>query len=121
MIDEVHHLGDESRGSTLEAVLCRMKKVQRGDGNGDEAGFRSDMRSDMRIVAVSATLPNIADIATFIEAADHAYSFDSSYRAVPLEFHVRGQGFVGKNQFMFDRGLTNSMLIILYELVIASY
>ena len=116
MIDEVHHLGDKSRGSTLEAVLCRMMKTQRvavGDGNGDEAGFRSDMRSDMRIVAVSATLPNIADIATFIEAEGHAYSFDSSYRAVPIEVHVSGQGSVGTNQFMFDRGLSKDVPDIL--------
>ena len=29
LIDEVHLLGDESRGGCLEAVLCRMKTVQR--------------------------------------------------------------------------------------------
>jgi replicative superfamily II helicase len=116
MIDEVHHLGDKSSGSTLEAVLCRMMKTQRvavGDGNGDEAGFRSDMRSDMRIVAVSATLPNIADIATFIEAEGHAYSFDSSYRAVPIEVHVSDQGSVETNQFMFDQGLSKDVPDIL--------
>ena len=118
MIDEVHHLGDKSSGSTLEAVLCRMMKTQRvavGDGNGDEAGFRSDMRSDMRIVAVSATLPNIADIATFIEAEGHAYSFDSSYRAVPIEVHFSDQGSVETNQFMFDRGLSKDVPDILEE------
>jgi len=29
LLDEVHLLGDESRGSCLEAVICRMKTVQR--------------------------------------------------------------------------------------------
>jgi ATP-dependent DNA helicase HFM1/MER3 len=29
MIDEVHLLGDESRGSCLETLICRMKTVQR--------------------------------------------------------------------------------------------
>lgn len=29
MIDEVHLLGDESRGGCLEAIICRMKTVQR--------------------------------------------------------------------------------------------
>ena len=71
------------------------------------------MRSDMRIVAVSATLPNIADIATFIEAAGNAYSFDSSYRAVPIEVHVSDQGSVETNQFMFDQGLSKDVPDIL--------
>ena len=58
----------------------------------------------MRIVCVSATLPNINDIASFVDASD-AYEFDSSYRPVPLTTHVVGLGYVGKNQFLFDKGL----------------
>jgi len=58
----------------------------------------------LRIVAVSATLPNIADIATFL-GAPNAFSFDNSYRPVPLTVHVRGFGWIGKNQYMFDRSL----------------
>jgi ATP-dependent DNA helicase HFM1/MER3 len=58
----------------------------------------------MRIVCVSATLPNIDDIASFVDAHD-AYEFDVSYRPVPLSTHVVGLGYVGKNQFLFDKGL----------------
>ena len=58
----------------------------------------------MRIVCVSATLPNISDIATFTDAHE-AFSFDSSYRPVPLSTHVVGLGFIGKNQFLFDKNL----------------
>ena len=54
----------------------------------------------MRIIAVSATLPNIADIAGFIEASE-AFVFDDSYRPVPLTKHVRGFGKVAKNEFKF--------------------
>jgi len=59
----------------------------------------------MRIIAVSATLPNISDIASFLDAHE-AYSFDSSYRPVPLATHVVGLGYIGKNQFLFDKGLS---------------
>jgi ATP-dependent DNA helicase HFM1/MER3 len=58
----------------------------------------------MRLVAVSATLPNIGDIASFLDAHE-AYIFDSSFRPVPLSTHVVGLGFIGKNQFLFDKGL----------------
>jgi len=58
----------------------------------------------MRIVCVSATLPNIVDIASFIDA-NEAHSFDSSYRPVPLTTHVVGLGYMGKNAFMFDKNL----------------
>ncbi len=58
----------------------------------------------MRLVAVSATLPNIGDIASFLDAHE-AYVFDTSYRPVPLTTHVVGLGYIGKNQFLFDKGL----------------
>lgn len=60
--------------------------------------------SAMRVVAVSATLPNISDIATFFDA-NEAYSFDDSYRPVPLTTHVSGFGKVWKNQFGFWKSL----------------
>jgi ATP-dependent DNA helicase HFM1/MER3 len=44
------HVLNESRGSTLEVVVCRMKT--RGSG--------------VRFVAVSATVPNIDDVAHWI-------------------------------------------------------
>ena len=62
------------------------------------------LRSNMRLIAVSATLPNIEDIASFLDA-NEAYCFDSSYRPVPLTTHVMGLGYIGKNQFLFDKGL----------------
>jgi ATP-dependent DNA helicase HFM1/MER3 len=58
----------------------------------------------LRIVGVSATLPNISSIAAFLDAKE-AYSFDASYRPVPLQTHVVGLGWAGKNAFMFAKGL----------------
>jgi ATP-dependent DNA helicase HFM1/MER3 len=54
----------------------------------------------MRIVAVSATLPNISDVAEFI-GANEAYVFDETFRPVPLTKHVSALGFVGKNEYRF--------------------
>lgn len=65
----------------------------------------------MRIVAVSATLPNLGDIATFV-GANEAHSFDDSYRPVPLTVHVIGQGYVGDssaNQYRFWSGLDRNI------------
>ena len=62
----------------------------------------------MRIVAVSATLPNGDDIATFLECSA-AHVFDGSYRPVPLTTHVIGCGSVRNNQYLFDKSL-NSMV-----------
>ena len=58
----------------------------------------------MRIVAVSATLPNIQDCAALISASE-CYSFDQSYRPVPLKTHVVGMGYIGKNAYFFWNSL----------------
>lgn len=60
------------------------------------------------MVAVSATLPNIAEIAMFIEA-NEAHSFDESYRPVPLTTHVVSTGRIGKNEFLFGKTLCESV------------
>jgi ATP-dependent DNA helicase HFM1/MER3 len=49
------------------------------------------VNSLVRFIAVSATLPNISEVATFFDA-NEAYTFDESYRPVPLTTHVIGQG-----------------------------
>lgn len=59
----------------------------------------------MRIVAVSATLPNISEIAEFL-TANEAFVFDASFRPVPLTTHVLGMGNAGEqNSFKFWNGL----------------
>jgi len=54
----------------------------------------------LRIIAVSATLPNILDVAEFL-GANEAFSFDESYRPVPLVTQVVGLGYIGKNEYRF--------------------
>jgi len=116
LMDEVHLLGDGSRGACLEALVCRMKAVERaaskastrhqleGTGTNNIGNHEHKPFVKIRIVAVSATLPNINDIASFLDAPK-SYAFDSSFRPVPLTTKVIGMGYVGKNQFLFDKSL----------------
>lgn len=131
LVDEVHLIADESRGCCLEAIVCRMKAIQRAAAlvNVTEEEIAASSYSNtspdainslLRFVAVSATLPNIADIAAFFEA-NEAHSFDESYRPVPLTTHVIGQGKLatdGKNgHFMFWKNLDRNVpeLVIKYS------
>lgn len=57
LIDEVQLVGDTFRGPTVEAIVARMKSVQ------NESNARQ-----VRFISVSASLPNIEDIAKWISA-----------------------------------------------------
>ena len=111
LLDEVHLLGDESRGWCLESVVTRMKTIHRAaralDATPDEISTSSypetnpeAVQSSFRIVAVSATLPNISEVADFLQA-NEAFAFDDSYRPVPLTKHVNCLGRVGNNEWKF--------------------
>lgn len=96
LIDEVHILKD-SRGATLEAVVSRMKSVG----------------SNVRFVALSATVPNSEDIATWLgkDAAcqyepAHLEVFGEEFRPVQLRKFVQGYD-VKQNDFAFDKILTD--------------
>lgn len=56
LIDEVHQLNDETRGPTMEAIVSRMKTIQASMSWGEGS------RSKLRLIAISATIPNIADV-----------------------------------------------------------
>lgn len=94
IIDEVHLLADE-RGPVIETIVARtLRRVE-------------STQSMIRIVGLSATLPNYVDVATFLRVyvpggdanAQNAatnggkgglFFFDSTYRPVPLD-----QTFIG--------------------------
>ena len=59
--------------------------------------------SKLRMLALSATLPNIHDIGTFLECTDdHIVQFDDSFRPVPLTVHVLGYP-DQKNDFFYEQ------------------
>jgi pre-mRNA-splicing helicase BRR2 len=74
IIDEIHLLHD-LRGPVLEAIVSRtIRQIE----------TTSEI---VRIVALSATLPNYEDVAEFLRVKPETglFHFDNSYRPVPLE------------------------------------
>lgn len=96
LIDEVHILSKD-RGATLEAVVSRMKSIGAG----------------IRFLALSATIPNSNDIATWLgqNASSPAipaisHHFGEEFRPVTLQRHICG--FDGSsNDFGFDTFLNS--------------
>ncbi|KAH8106105.1 Sec63-domain-containing protein [Cristinia sonorae] len=79
IIDEVHLLNDE-RGAVIETIVARtLRQVE-------------SSQSVIRIVGLSATLPNYIDVSDFLSVNRQTglFYFDSSFRPVPLEQHFIG-------------------------------
>ncbi|KAF5387927.1 hypothetical protein D9615_000311 [Tricholomella constricta] len=79
IIDEVHLLNEE-RGAVIETIVARtLRQVE-------------SSQSMIRIVGLSATLPNYMDVAEFLCVSKFKglFYFDSSFRPVPLEQHFLG-------------------------------
>ncbi|KAI4865811.1 Sec63-domain-containing protein [Hypoxylon rubiginosum] len=88
IIDEVHMLHDE-RGAVLESLVARTERQV------------ESTQSLIRIVGLSATLPNYVDVADFLKVNRYAglFYFDASFRPVPLEQHFIGvKGKAGSKQ-----------------------
>ncbi|KAJ3424314.1 u5 small nuclear ribonucleoprotein 200 kda helicase [Anaeramoeba flamelloides] len=79
IIDEIHLLHDE-RGPVLESVIARtIRQIE-------------VTRELVRIIALSATLPNYKDVATFLRVDEKRglFYFDGSYRPCPLHQYYIG-------------------------------
>nr|DBA11282.1 TPA_inf: MER3 [Kalmanozyma brasiliensis] len=111
LIDEVHILNEAQRGARLEVVVTRTKN--RGN--------------QVRFVAVSATVPNLEDVARWIgpnlytqrqgesgptKTTAEIFQFDDKYRPCPLQKHVYGYA-KNKDEFAFQAYLNCK----LFELV----
>jgi ATP-dependent DNA helicase HFM1/MER3 len=95
LIDEVHIL-KEDRGATLEAIVSRMKSIA----------------TDVRFVALSATVPNFEDVATWLgkdSAKPHepaaSETFGEEFRPVRLRKYVSGYQWKNSNDFAFEKSL----------------
>ncbi|KAG2296108.1 hypothetical protein Bca52824_042777 [Brassica carinata] len=81
IIDEIHLLND-SRGPVLESIVARtLRQIE-------------TTKEHIRMVGLSATLPNYEDVALFLRVnlKDGLFTFDRSYRPVPLS-----QQYIGIN------------------------
>lgn len=99
LIDEVHILKD-SRGATLETVVSRMKTLG----------------SEMRFIALSATIPNSTDIAQWLglthtspQVPAKTFVYGEEFRPVRLEKVVVGYNMGGGNEHSFDSFLDDQL------------
>ncbi|MDL5363044.1 DEAD/DEAH box helicase [Halalkalicoccus sp. NIPERK01] len=82
VIDEVHLLDSDRRGSVLEVTVSRLRRL-----------------CDPRIVALSATMPNIEDVADWLDAGpETTFAFGEEYRPVDLHADVKTYSH-GENTF----------------------
>uniref|UniRef100_A0A3P9NQ28 Probable ATP-dependent DNA helicase HFM1 n=1 Tax=Poecilia reticulata TaxID=8081 RepID=A0A3P9NQ28_POERE len=112
LIDEVHVVKDATRGATLEVVVSRMKAV-----NSYRTSQNPEAGVTMRLVAVSATIPNICDIADWLSNGSEPASYlsmDESHRPVKLRKVVLGFPCSGtQTEFKFDLSLNYKMANII--------
>ncbi|CAL8311544.1 unnamed protein product [Gadus morhua 'NCC'] len=112
LIDEVHVVKDVTRGPTLEVVVSRMKAV-----HAHRPAGRPQPELSVRLVAVSATIPNISDMAEWLcnESGPASYlDMDESYRPVELRKVVLGfPCSLNQNDFKFDLSLNYKMANII--------
>ncbi|XP_041978892.1 probable ATP-dependent DNA helicase HFM1 [Aricia agestis] len=115
LIDEVHILNDETRGPVLEAVVSRMKTVEASAQSShrieqlqrqQEGHIITSSPPPIRFVAVSATVSNPDDVATWLGTRERPavfYKFGDECRPVRLRRIVEGYPCpAGASIFKFD-------------------
>eukprot|EP00047_Mylnosiga_fluctuans_P022270 m.116969 g.116969 ORF g.116969 m.116969 type:complete len:2124 (+) comp9197_c0_seq4:160-6531(+) len=104
IIDEIHLLHDD-RGPVLEAIVARtIRQVEQ-------------THEPVRLVGLSATLPNFEDVATFlrVDPRKGLFFFDNSFRPVPLEQQYVGitekkaiKRFQVMNEIVYEKVMANA-------------
>ncbi|KAF9615751.1 hypothetical protein IFM89_026208 [Coptis chinensis] len=92
VIDELHMVGDQSRGYLLELMLTKLRYAA-GEGNlesfSEESSGTSSGKTDpaqgLQIVGMSATMPNVGAVADWLRAA----LYQTEFRPVPLEEYIK--------------------------------
>ncbi|XP_021894934.1 helicase and polymerase-containing protein TEBICHI-like isoform X2 [Carica papaya] len=92
IIDELHMVGDQSRGYLLELMLTKLRyaggegssETSSGESSGP-SGSKVDALSGIQMVGMSATMPNVAAVADWLQAA----LYQTDYRPVPLEEYIK--------------------------------
>lgn len=93
------------RGAVLEALVSRTKAVQMALGSS----------VPVRLIAVSGTIPNIADLAEWLLVPKSGcFRFHDEDRPVPLSIKVIGYPKNG-NPFLFERGLNYKLLSLIQQ------
>ncbi|KAJ9562940.1 hypothetical protein OSB04_008100 [Centaurea solstitialis] len=100
LIDEVHLLNDP-RGAALEAIVSRIKMIS------CSPQMEKSPLAHVRFLAVSATIPNIDDLAEWLMVPIQGIKrFGEEMRPVKLTTKVFGYA-PAKNDFLFEKRLQN--------------
>lgn len=103
VIDEVHLLADE-RGAVIESVVARVHR------------FVEARQRQVRIVALSATLPNYDDVAEFLNVSEKGlFYFGPEFRPVPLEQQFIGVKVNPKDRIAKEKRLNEACFDIVYK------
>lgn len=109
LLDEAHFLNESPRGATLEAAVSRMQTIHEGEVSRGQ---------QLRFVAISATIPNIVDLAAWLGAGAALptiqHQFGDEFRPVKLEIQVEAYP-SGQNGFAFDKVLDSKVSDVLFR------
>eukprot|EP00051_Salpingoeca_urceolata_P033013 m.18457 g.18457 ORF g.18457 m.18457 type:complete len:2150 (-) comp5725_c0_seq1:68-6517(-) len=104
IFDEIHLLHD-GRGPVLESIIARTRRQV------------ESTQDQVRLVGLSATLPNYEDVAHFLDVDPRSglFFFDNSFRPVPLEQTYVGvtekkpiKRFQVMNEIVYDKTVANA-------------
>ncbi|XP_056408573.1 DNA polymerase theta, partial [Hyla sarda] len=93
VVDELHMLGDSHRGYLLELLLTKIQYVTQKTAKESDGGAGS---MDVQIVGMSATLPNLSLLASWLRAE----LYHTDYRPVPLKERIK------VNKTLYDSSMT---------------
>ena len=101
LIDEIHLLNEENRGGTIEAIVARLKLLM------INKKFKYSLLKNLRFIALSATIPNIPEVAEFLNVNNQGLKiFGEEFRPVKIEKIVLGfHRNKNQNEFMFEKSL----------------
>ncbi|MGH0157782.1 UNVERIFIED_CONTAM: hypothetical protein FKN15_034396 [Acipenser sinensis] len=80
VVDELHMLGDSSRGYLLELLLTKIRYIVQKTSSRDSQSGNPALSQGVQIVGMSATLPNLGLLASWLNAE----LYHTDYRPVPL-------------------------------------
>ena len=104
IIDEVHLLADD-RGAVIESVVARLHRLV------------ESRQRQVRIVGLSATLPNYKDVAEFLQVPSQGlFFFGPEHRPVPLQQQFIGVNAQTRNHWQKEKRMNE----ICYEIVVDS-
>ncbi|CAL1548393.1 unnamed protein product, partial [Lymnaea stagnalis] len=92
VVDELHMVGDSHRGYLLELMLTKLAYITHRATNGNA-------ESKVQIIGMSATLPNLHLLATWLKAS----LYHTDYRPVPLTEYLKIDNKILDGQLLVQR------------------